>query len=141
MSDENNYEIIITKLLDIIAIGNILKISIREYEEKINDLLKDEEMTKLTTANNIFDIIQSLEMLNSNFHANQQKLFKIVSKIDVNKTNNTHIKEEKIKKNSEEDFIESKNKEAKQNKLVNNALDYLQDFIKKNIKEERDKDE
>jgi len=133
--DSSEKEELIQEFLLIMEIGNILKITINDYEERLTDVLKRTSIIEKINANSIFDVLQSLEGLNSSQYEVSQKLLYVLSKLKIEE----NISEEKENINEEKENINKEKKIIKnkiENKLINNALSYLKDKFSQ--KEEED---
>jgi len=142
MNDSQEYEELLNKFLEIFDLNNVIKFMLEEYYSLLNDTMKDKKLLELVESNKIFDVLQSLEGVNSSFFNNSQKILKMISTINPPEESKKEIINNKTKKNDDMvNFIDKVNEEIKnkkedkrpQNKLVNNALDYLDYIIKKNI--------
>lgn len=143
MNDSQEYEELLNKFLEIFDLNNVVKIMLEEYSSLLEETMKDKKLLELVESNKIFDVLQSIEGLNSSFFNNSQKILKMISTINPSK----ELEREKINKNKKKktdggaDFIDKVNEDMKnkkenkkpKNKMVNNALDYIEYMIKKNI--------
>lgn len=153
MNDSQEYEELLNKFLEIFDLNNVVKIMLEEYSSLLEETMKDKKLLELVESNKIFDVLQSVEGLNSSFFNNSQKILKMISTINPSK----ELEREKINKNKNKktdggaDFIDKVNEDMKnkkenkkpKNKMVNNALDYIEYIIKKNISDNKgsEKDE
>lgn len=143
MNDSQEYEELLNKFLEIFDLNNVIKIMLEEYSSLLDETMKNKKLLELVESNKIFDVLQSVEGLNSSFFNNSQKILKMISAINPSEELEKEIiNKNKTKKNDDaDDFIDKVNEDMKnkkenkrpQNKLVNNALEYLEYMIKKNI--------
>lgn len=153
MNDSQEYEELLNKFLEIFDLNNVIKFMLEEYYYLLNDTMKDKKLLELVESNKIFDVLQSLEGVNSSFFNNSQKILKMISTINPPEESKKEIINNHKTKKTEDmvNFIDKINEDVKnkkedkrpQNKLVNNALEYLEYIIKKNISDNKgsEKDE
>lgn len=135
--EKNEYEDIIQKLLKIISEKHTIREVFGDYEDEIISLLTDKRLMDISKSNEIFDVMQAIEGVNSSVYNLSQKILKLISNIDINNKkeeiditndiinhNKSKINKSKIKDNKKE-----------QNLLINNALDYLREVFDKNFTE------
>lgn len=128
--ERNEYEDIIQKLLKIISDKHTIREVFSDYEDEIISLLTDKRLMDVSKSNEIFDVMQAIEGVNSSIYNLSQKILKLVSNIDIdNEKEEIDITNDIIgnKKNK------IKNNKKEQNLLINNALDYLREVFNKNF--------
>lgn len=130
MNSEDKEEII-KKLLEAMDKTHIIKDDISLLEKDISEIVSDLSVFDIVDPRDLFDLLQSIEGLNSQFYNVNQKVLYTISKIDIDKKNKKEIRNEIEIDNN---FIDQKKEDLnknKENKLVNNVLDYINDIINK----------
>lgn len=128
--EKNEYEDIIQKLLKIISDKHTIREVFSDYEDEIITLLTDKRLMDVSKSNEIFDVMQAIEGVNSSIYNLSQKILKLISNIDIdNEKEEIDITNDIIsnKKNK------IKNNKQEQNLLINNALEYLREVFNKNF--------
>jgi len=130
MNSEDKEEII-KKLLEAMDKTHIIKDDISLLEKDISEIVSDLSVFDIVDPRELFDLLQSIEGLNSQFYNVNQKVLYTISKIDIDKKNKKEIRNEI---DIDDNFIDQKKEDLnkdKENKLVNNVLDYINDIINK----------
>jgi len=130
MNSEDKEEII-KKLLEAMDKTHIIKDDISLLEKDISEIVSDLSVFDIVDPRDLFDLLQSIEGLNSQFYNVNQKVLYTISKIDIDKKNKKEIRNEI---DIDDNFIDQKKEDLnkdKENKLVNNVLDYINDIINK----------
>ena len=129
--DSDEKEELIQEFLIIMEIGNILKITISDYEERLSNVLKKPSMLDRVSANSIFDVLQSIEGLNSSQYDVSQKILCVLSRLKIEEKQEKQEEQEEQEKQEKQEKQENKKEENNiknkiENKLISNALDYLE---------------
>ena len=130
MNSEDKEEII-KKLLEAMDKTHIIKDDISLLEKDISEIVSDLSVFDIVDPRELFDLLQSIEGLNSQFYNVNQKVLYTISKIDIDKKNKKEIRNEI---DIDDNFIDQKKEDLnkdKENKLVNNVLDYINYIINK----------
>jgi len=131
----NNNEI--KEMHDIVAsLGEItlLKGNISSFDQNISITLSNKNINKILTQSEIFNILKKVQDLSTCVNNINGDLLSVAAKLSNIPDLSEEPKKEPQKKDKPIRKVENKNKQLN-NPIVNNVLDYLQDIIEEDDKE------
>lgn len=131
----NNNEI--KEMHDIVAsLGEItlLKGNISSFDQNISITLSNKNINKILTQSEIFNILKKVQDLSTCVNNINGDLLSVAAKLSNIPDLSEESKKEPQKKDKPIEKKENKNKQLN-NPIVNNVLDYLQDIIEEDNKE------